>query len=115
MDLTALRALAQDVGFSTFGVPATVTRPAPDNAPVETTAVWLPDPLDETRPAGTDFQRREPRKVLALRRDAPLPTMPRGTIVAAPEISGGAVKNWRVDELDRTLSDEWRVIVVRTA
>ncbi len=115
MDLTSLRAIAQDVGFAAFGVPATVTRPAPDNTSVVTTAVWLPEPLDETRPAGTDFQRREPRKVLALRRGDSLPTMPRGTIVAAPEISGGAAKNWRVDELDRTLPDEWRVIVVRVS
>lgn len=87
-----------------------MTRPAPDNTPVNTTCVWMPPPLEEPRPVGTNFQRREPRRLLALPRNV-LSTMPIGTTVVAPEAKGGANKTWRVDELDRVESDHWRVMV----
>jgi hypothetical protein len=45
-----------------FGLDIQVTRPAPDDTPVPTTGVWIPPPLEETRPVGTDFQRHEPRR-----------------------------------------------------
>ena len=112
-----------DPALTAFGVPATVTRPAPDNWPVATTAIWLPPLLEEPRPVGTDFQRREPRRLLSLPRAAPgipgsvggdrvLSTMPRGTTIVAAERLGEAAKTWRVDGLERTEADEWRVIVV---
>ncbi len=101
--------------MASFGVPATVTRPFPDDIPVVTTAAWVPPPLAETRPYGTDLQRLDPRKVLSLSRDANLPTLPRQTVIVAPEQAEGPVKTWRVDEIDRASDvDEWRVIVVRT-
>jgi len=97
-----------------FGVPATVTRPAPDNTPVETTGVWVSS-LEEARPVGTDFQRRDPRRVMALPRDV-LSTLPRGTMVVAAEELGGVVKTWKVDGLDRVVeADCWRGILVATA
>jgi hypothetical protein len=97
--------------LSAFGVPATVTRPVPDDAPITTTGIWL-QPLEETRPVGADFQRRDPRKVLALPRSA-VPTLPRATLIDAPEELGGAVKTWRVDGFERaTESDLWRATVV---
>src|SRR5687768_3198209 len=99
MDLTALRTLALDVTASVHGVAATVTRPAPDETPIETRGIWVTSPLEEPRAFGTDFQRRAPRRVLALPVSA-VPTLPRGTLVSAPDQSGGAVKVWRVDGLD---------------
>ena len=100
-----------DSALSAFGVPATVTRPAPDNTPVISTGIWLPPPLDEPRPVGTDFQRRDPRRRLSLPRSAALAKLPRGTIIVAAERLGDAAQTWRVDELERTEVDEWRVVV----
>lgn len=111
MDLSALRMLALNINLSVHGVAATVTRPAPDNTPVVTTGIWVNRPLEEERPYGTDFQARRPRLVMALPRSA-LSTMPRGTTVVAPEQQGGANKTWKVDELDRTETDHWRVVLV---
>src|SRR5688572_18387890 len=91
--------------LTAFGVPATVTRPAPDTTPIATTRVWLPA-LEEPQPYGTDFQRREPRRRLALPRSV-LPTLPRGTSVAAPEIAGAAVKTWTVDGLERAVDPDF--------
>lgn len=115
MSLGPLRALAQAVSVGVLGVPATVTRPFPDETPVTTTAVWLPPPPEEAQPVGTDFRRREPRRLLALPRDAALPSMPRGTVISAPEDPDGAAQLWRVDELALTQYDQWRVLVVRTS
>lgn len=112
MDVDTLRAFAQGVHFDTVGVPIVVTRPSPDDTPVSTTGIWLVQPLDETRPVGTDFQRRDPRKALAIKRDATLPTLPRGTLITAPETIGGVIKTWQVDGFDRPAEvDEWRAIV----
>lgn len=111
MDLGPLRTLVSDLNFRVHGVAATVTRPAPDNTPVVTTGIWLSPPLEEPRAVGTDFQRREPRKVLALPRNV-LSKVPRGTTVVAPEAIGGANKTWRVDGYDRVEGDHYRVIVV---
>lgn len=111
MDLGPLRTLALGLNLSAHGVPATVTRPAPDDTPVVTTGIWITTPLDEQRPVGVDFQRREPRRVMALPRSA-LASVPRHTIVVASETIGGANKTWRVDGLERTDADVFRVILV---
>jgi hypothetical protein len=96
--------------LAVFGLPATVTRPAPDDTPIATTAIWVTEAMEESRPFGTDFQRREPRRLLALPR-ADLATLPRGTVIAVPEMSGAASKAWRVDGLDQVDPQFWRVIV----
>jgi hypothetical protein len=112
MDLGPLRALALDLTSSAHGVTATVTRPAPDNSPIVTRGIWITSPLGESRPYGTDLQRRDPRRVLALPRSA-VSTLPRGSIVVAAEAPGGAVKVWRVDGLDPTVVvEQWRAIVI---
>lgn len=92
-----------------FGVPATVTRPAPDATPVVTTGIWL-QPLTETE-VGRDFQRREPRRVLVLARSAVAPPLPIGTLIVAPEVLNGTRYTWRVEGFDEVESDDWRVIV----
>ena len=96
-----------------FGVPATVTRPAPDDDVIETAGIWLTETA-ETQPFGTDFRRREPRRLIGLARSV-VPTLPRGTLIVAAEFVGGVEKTWRVDEFDRAESDQWRAIVVQIA
>jgi hypothetical protein len=110
-----IRALAQDIGFAVHGVPATLTKPHPDDdVVISATAVWV-QPLDEQDPFGQQLKRREPRKVLALKRDAVGTEVPRGTVIVAPERTGDAARTWRVEGLDRVEVDLVRVIVTPQA
>lgn len=102
--------------LSAFGVAATVTRPAPDNAPIPTTGIWFKpggsqqDEL-QTQPYGTDLRRWDSRRLIALPRSE-VATLPNGTTIAAPEDADGAVKTWRVDGLaPGTDSEFWQAIV----
>lgn len=110
MDLGPLRTLALEINLAAHGVAATVTRPAPDDTPIDTTAIWQTEPNQDAQPFGSDFIKTEPRRVLALPR-SDVPTVPRGTLIVAPEATGGANKNWRADGLERTTADTWRVLV----
>lgn len=96
--------------FSAFGVPATVTRPAPDDDPITTTVVWI-NPIADDVPIGQAFQRREQRRILALDRAA-VPTVPRGTEIVAPEALGGSERTWKVDSHEQDDVDHYRVRVV---
>jgi hypothetical protein len=96
--------------FDAFGVPVTVTRPLPDNDPIETVGIWI-DLAPMEMPPGMEFQRKEPQRVLALGRDD-VPTVPRGTAVLAPETLGGPVKGWRIDGLERADADHHRVYLI---
>lgn len=101
--------------LSAFGLPVILTRPTPDNTPVTTTGIWLP-PLQEERMFGTDFQRRDPRAVMAVARTASLTNAPRGTLVTAPELDGGPPLTWRVDGYDTPVEvDHMRLILIQTA
>lgn len=97
--------------LAAFGLLVTVTRPAPDSTPIATTGIWLDEGLDEDRPYGTDFQARDPRRLMAIPR-ADVATMPRGTTITAPEIAGGATKTWRVDGLDDVDPQFWQVVLM---
>ena len=110
MDLGPLRALALTLNLQAHGVPVTVTRPAPNDDPIETRGIWLTT-LTESVPSGTDFQRREPFRVMALSR-AIVPTAPRGTEISAPEKAGDVTRTWIVDSTDRVEADHVRVIVL---
>lgn len=99
-----------DVVLEAFGVPAVVTRPAPDNTPISTTVAWLP-PLTEDVPAGVEFGRREAIRVLAIDK-GDVATVPRGTTIVAPlELDGDDV-TWRVEAVVRVEDDCVRVIVI---
>jgi len=114
MDVGSLRSLVLSRNQAWHGVTATVTRPAPDDTPVSTTGIWSPfSPQQDDQPVGTDFRRREPRRVMALPR-ADLTNVPRGTSVVAPESPGGTDKTWVVDGLERVEADTWRVILKTT-
>jgi len=89
--------------FTVFGVPATVTRPA--SAPILTTGIWVPMAAVDS-PDGADFGRRETQRVMAFRRETQrvmafrrddVPTIPKGTIVLAPDVTGGPVLRFVVD------------------
>lgn len=110
MDLGSLRTLVHDVNFGVQGVDATLTRPFPDEVPVSTRVIWL-GPDTEDVPVGTAFQRRESRRVVAIRR-TDVASVPRGSILEAPEYAGGPVQRWRVDGVHHTTPEHVRVTVV---
>lgn len=114
MSLDALRASALDATFNILGVPITVTRPAPDDTPIVTTGVWLERPLEEPRAFGQDFQRLDARKVLGIIRTSTLQSVPRGTMILAPELEGTIDKTWQVDGYSNAVEpDLLRVLVVQ--
>lgn len=103
-----LRALVLELNLAAHGVSATVTVDGQD--PIETTGIWL-TPLTEEFPASTAFQRREPRRVMALSR-AEVSLVPRGTLIQAALKSGDASQRWRVEGPERIEADHVRVWVV---
>lgn len=108
MDLGPLRELALELNFDAHGVAATVTPPG--EAAIATSGIWL-SPMVEDQPIGRDFAVREPRRVMALRRDE-VSDVPRGTIIAASETIGGVSRNWQIDGVESTMPDHFRVIIV---
>lgn len=108
MDLGPLRQVVLELNFDAHGVAATVTPVG--GAPIITTGIWL-DSLFEDPPLGKDYNRREPRRVLALRRDV-ISDLPRGSLIVAPETIGGTVRNWHVDSIEATRSDHIRAVVI---
>lgn len=96
--------------FAAFGVPATVTRPAPDDTPIATTIVWSSWITDDAVAAAT-FQRREARRVISIRLSE-VPTLPTHTVIDAPVDVVATSQRWRVDGIDRIEHDIVRAIVV---
>lgn len=93
-----------------FGLPATVTRPAPDDTPLTATVVWItPQTMDS--PGGSPFGRREAVRSLGISR-AQVATVPRGTRIQVAEQDGDAVRTWQVDELEIVEADHVRALVV---
>src|SRR3990172_77306 len=98
MPTLAQQALMQSLNLSVHGVAITVT--VPNCAPVATSGIWH-QPLAEPQPTGTDFRRREPRRVLEIPRTTELPDVPRQSVIEAAERSDGTARTWRVDGLER--------------
>lgn len=99
--------------FEAFSVPAVVTRPAPDNTPISTDAIWL-QPEGDTSPFGRDLARSDARPILVLKKSA-VPSCDRGTTISAPPADGDAAVNWRVDGYEDADSELIRVFVKRVA
>lgn len=115
MDMTAVRALAQTIAAKTHGVDLTIT--VPGGSPVVRShgaglgGIWIQHP-DEALPVGRDFQRREPRRLMAIPLDAALPDVPRGSVIVAAPRGSTTPRSWRVDNVDRfEAADQIRVIV----
>jgi hypothetical protein len=96
--------------LSAFGVPATVTRPAPDDTPIDTTVAWVTSFAD-AMPGGQDFKRVERRRVLTLTRDD-VPTAPKNTVIVAPERAGEDDRTWKVHSTEQEDADHIRVLVL---
>lgn len=110
MPLGPLRALTLDLSLTWHGVDVVVTRPSPDDVPISTRGIWLTT-LTEDVPSGPTLQRREPTRTMALSR-AIVSSVPRGTLIEAPEKSGDPVQTWRVDTIERLEADHVRVVVM---
>jgi hypothetical protein len=110
MSFGSLRSLVLGINQAVHGVTATITRPAPDNAPIVTTVIWAIEPAGDGQPYGSDLHRIDSRKVLAISK-ADVPTLDRGTLVVAPELAGGANRTWQVEGIERSLADQWRAFV----
>lgn len=118
MDLASLRALVVELNFDAHGRDAVITRPAPDETAIETRIVWMtavqdlnPVGLDDQR-FQPDFQRRDPIRILAIRRDH-VPTVPRGTVIATTEWGSETETTWRVDGTVERHPDHIKVAVMR--
>lgn len=110
MDHGALRALVLGINATVFGVPVTVSLDAGD---VATTGIWM-TPQTEGYPGGLDLHRRDPRQVLVIPR-SDVDSLPRGTVITAPEAAGGAVQSWRVDGFEAIEPDHYRAVVIPNA
>lgn len=108
MGFDAAWAQAATALYDTMGVDATITRPSPYDIPIATRVIWL-TPNTVTLPEA-DFARREPLRVMEMKR-ADVPTLPRGSRIAAAERAGGPVLEWQVDRLDLADPDHLRVLV----
>lgn len=95
-----------------FSVPAVVTPQFGFGLgdPITTKVIWI-TPLPEDQPVGRDYTAREPRRVMALRRDE-VPDVPRGTLIAAAETIGGVSRDWQIDGVESTDVDHFRVFVI---
>ncbi len=99
-------------------MPATVTRPAPNDTPIVTTAVWVPSmgtgadqfTVAEIDSHGVEIMRTVRRRVIALRVDE-VPAAPVGTLILAPEALGETAQRWLVDEIGYVENDLVRVFV----
>jgi hypothetical protein len=111
MDLAALRGVVLEVNFSTHGVAAQVTRPAPDDTVIATTVIWL-TAGSEQLPNGSGFGRVGPTHLMAVRLDA-VPTVPIGTVIMAAPAGGTVAVGWKVDGIDAVFADHVRAFVVR--
>jgi len=107
VDFGSVRDVVRDVNWFVHGIPATVTRPR--EVAISTRVIWW-TPISDDRPGGFDLQSSRPERVACLRRDE-VPTVPRDTVIEAPERGGGTVKKWHVDGHAVTEADHVRVIV----
>ena len=94
MDYGALRTMTLDMQFSVYGVPATVT-PVNGDA-TDAMVIWLPPLQEDLAYSSQELQRREPRRILAVR-TAEVPSLPRGSRIVAAEYGSSAARTWKVD------------------
>ena len=108
MDLSSLRRLVSDINFDTHGIPVTVT-PLND-FPVEAKGIWLL-PETEQLPSGSDFQRSNAKRIMAIRVDA-VPGIPRKSTVTIA-VPDDFDEVWIVDGIPIIDTDHYHVTLVR--
>lgn len=109
MNLAALRGRVLTANLAAFGVPATVTRPHPDDTPITATLVWMSPEAAGVPASDAPLTRVDPKRFAALSY-AQVPTVPRKTTILAPDTLSGALRAWLVDGTTRVAVDH--VIVV---
>lgn len=97
--------------FAAFGVDVIIPQAPPTGSLLTVRAIPLSYRQENVLP-GTSIAEPGQRMVLAFQR-ADLDALPRGTLIEAPEISGGTVYTWRVDSVELINAEEVRLIVVR--
>ncbi len=107
--LDSLLTVGIEAMVSVGGVPATVTRPAPDDTPIATSVLWITSSTDDA-PTGSEFTRREVHEVVGLLK-ADVPTLPRKTRIVAARQPGEASRTWFVDRVVVDEPDLWRALV----
>lgn len=97
MPTLAQIALVQRLNLAVHGVALTMTFPD-GGASVPAVGIWHPA-LDDGQPFGTDFSRRDPRRLLEVALTSTVPGVPRGTTIRAQERDGGATHTYIADGL----------------
>lgn len=97
-----------------FGLPATITPPGVGQTPISTSGFWV-SPLSEDAPIGTEFHRRDPRRVFVMPLSAQVPEQDRGAVLAAAEYLGGVTKNWQVVGLGQVVEPDCQRLIVKPA
>lgn len=101
-----------DAITTAFGVAVTVQWPPPDLTIAEVTGVWVPEFTADSPSGGFANGRREPRRVMAFRRDQ-IATTPQRMLVVAPDVDGGAPRGWRVESVEYSDAEHFRVVLVK--
>lgn len=92
------------------GAAVDVTVTPVNGSPIETTGLWA-TPLQQDEPT-MDAKRHERIRIMALTREA-VPTLPKGSIVLAPERPDGIAVGWRVEGFEVEEVEHRRVVLVR--
>lgn len=112
MDVAALRALVVETNFSVHGVTVTVTTPDAERS-ITTLAIWMTTDTQHA-PMDAPFPRRDPRRVLALKRSE-IAEVPIGTEIEAPARGGDPARTWIVQAYVAQFHDHAQVVVIPKA
>ena len=93
--------------LTAFGVGASITVPGGD--PVTTTVVW--SAVETVAVRVGEHERAEARRMVSIPL-ADVPSVPRGTLISAPEVNGETARSWKVDAIERIDVDHIRALVV---
>jgi len=108
----AARALVRDVNLANHNsVLGTVTRPHPNDTPIEDVRVlWLTFD-DDSVPTRLALSQAVGRRLAAISLDA-VPALPRKTLIEAPaRADSQTVVRWRVEAVETVRDDHYRVVV----
>lgn len=101
-----------DAITNAFGVAVTIQWPPPDLTTADVIGVWIPEFTVDAPGGGLANTRREPRRVMAFRRDE-VATVPLRMLVVAPDVDGGPARGWRVESVEYSDAEHFRVLLVK--